>query len=46
MPRTRYATPEDVVRRALGGTVGRKAQSNVAAALNNNAILETEDDRE
>ena len=46
MPRTRYATPEDVVRRALGGTVGRKGEDNVADALDNNAILETEDDRE
>ena len=46
MPRTRYATPEDVVRRALGGTIGRKTQDKVAAALDANAILETEDDRE
>lgn len=46
MPRTRYATPEDVVRRALGGTLGRKSANTVASALDDSAILETEDDRE
>lgn len=47
MSRLHYATPEDVVRRALGGTVVRPGSSDsVANSLDEDAILETENDRE
>lgn len=46
MPRTRYAVPEDVVRRALGGTISRAGTSDVATTLDNDELLGTQDDRE
>jgi len=46
MARTRYATPEDVARRAFGGITGRAGQTDIATALDNNELMGTQDDRE
>ena len=46
MARTRYCVPEDVARRAFGGTTGRQGQTDVATALDANELLGTQDDRE